>query len=130
MREIKVKGKRKDNKEWIQGYYFSAKNKHYVLPVGNGDIRELKPSHETMYGFYEVIPETVGQFTGEKDKKGKEIYEGDILKIWIEGILQNNLYIIEDLREFFRFCNCVDSYFRITDRLIIGNKHENPELVN
>ena len=64
MREIKFRGKRIDNGEWIYGYYFKSWEKAYILWGTTNDIPNK----------IEVIPETVGQFTGLKDKNGVEIY--------------------------------------------------------
>ena len=68
MREIKFRGKRKDNGEWIYGDLIQTKEGIYILPQ-NSSIYSM--------GFIEVIPETVGQYINIKDSKKREIYEGD-----------------------------------------------------
>lgn len=71
----------------------------------------------------------VEQYTGLKDKNGKEIYEGDILEIWIGGVKQIPPYIVTDLRELYLDFNRDDSYCCFSACRIIGNIHENPELL-
>lgn len=68
MREILFRAKRKSNGKWIEGYIYKQivnLNDEYYIRRGDTD--------------YLVVPETVGQFTGLTDKKGKKIFEGDIV---------------------------------------------------
>ena len=135
MREILFRGKQTDNGEWIEGAYSP-----FHLNFGE---REEKPhiiiisDDEDIDGLWcEVIPETVGQYTGLTDKNGKRIFEGDIVEGNSEYFTYTHPYgkvvydggqylisfddVLEDIECLGAWANDVE---------IIGNIYDNPELL-
>lgn len=127
MREIKFKAKRVDNGEWVSGDLIHYK-KEFKKRVAIVDWNEDNDGHR------EVHPETVCQYTGLKDKNGKEIWEGDMYEVaknnkyevkWLSGGESNFewfggcfvLFLNEDL--FFPF----DEY-SMEHGEVIGNIHD------
>ena len=128
MREIKFRGKRIDNGEWVYGYYFQ----------GFTGISYILVMHDHILGmteFYEVDPSTVGQYTGLKNKHGKEIYEGDIIVgTYKEDIGTDTGLVVFKCYGFkVEIPNVGDDelvdWERYSDSIeVIGNIYENPEL--
>jgi len=123
MREIKFRGLRVDGKGWVYGYYFiDLENKKTYIHL----IERENTPDGWMVKCYEVIPESVGEFTGLTDKNGVEICEFDIVKT-PKGIAT----VTFDLGCFY-VITC--SRYRLGgwDKEaieVIGNKFENPELL-
>ena len=130
MRKIKFRGKRVEDSELIFGYYVFTHDSNRII-------------YEDYEGFYceeEVIPESVGQYTGLKDKNGREIYEGDILKIdddWEKWGFASGFvgYVIYDQGSFkLKEGEIYDPAYRLDSAAeegttVIGNVYENPELL-
>ena len=124
MREIIFRGKRIVDEEWVQGYYFKIWDEHYICwGTTNGEVNKLL-----------VIPETVGQHTGLKDKNGKKIFEADILYHPIQG--KRKVYYPFNERVASYGLRMIEGKVRMASTLsegflyeVIGNVHDNPELV-
>lgn len=124
MRTIKFRGKSIDGKEWLYGdLVSSADKKRFAILVNSKES----------YDECEVIPETIGQFTGLYDCNKKETYEGDILK-WSNG----RMYVVKFWRGMFYASveECNDGFLGgfplhalAEYREIIGNIFDNPELL-
>ena len=139
MREILFRGKViestvKEVGEWVYGHlvvrnvYDDEPEQCFICEEGHKFMRCLNKMPCT----YKVDPETVGQFTGLKDKKGKRIFEGDLVMFRSYTEPCEIAWDQEEARWFMKFSDC---FIYFDDRCIpmdfevIGNIHDNPELI-
>ena len=143
MREILFKAKRKDNGEWIEGYYIYH-IRRTICPFGDS-VKPEDEQHVIMQDgfsdwnmprdtvFFNIDPKTICQYTGLKDKNGNRIWENDIVRIensmdegignvefygsmwYVDGEPNNNLYDIVEYDD--------------GEVEVIGNIFDNPELL-
>lgn len=141
-REILFRGKTEKGK-WIEGFYTMLDEdgdgqwiEHYIL-TGNSDKFYGSGTCRETFEKAEVLPGTVGQFTGLLDKNGTRIFQGDVVKrIFVYEHLQE----VEQVWEVYwgqrcwmkRKYNGIGFSFdsiEARDSEVIGNIHDNPELL-
>ena len=130
MRENKFRARRVDDGRWAYGYYvhtpitteFSCDGQ-FLDSVGNGRPCIIQNSCA-----HEIDPSTLGQYTGLRDKNGKEIYEGDILRG--TGIDEKiRVWKAVSLHYFHHWQHTEDLIDEHGDIEVIGNIYQNPELL-
>ncbi len=130
MREIKFRGKPTEGK-WVYGSFFDS-GEYAVI---------YDPSDKT---YYQCYLESIGQYTGFKDKNGKEIYEGDAVQRFNDnpvrfpdGSKKYSSWMVVFEYGGWKFkdtpCSPTTSYPSFYSNAqymeVIGNIYENPELL-
>lgn len=145
-REILFRGKRLDNGEWIKGDLINDYERIFIIqketPIWVNYIQKEDETYSKQIRVivFEVAPETVGQFSGEKDCKGNNVFSGHILRLTYDGYSFNCEVVFKDGG----FLVFKDNAFSGGDAdmtligwlkhddykfEIIGNIHDNPELI-
>lgn len=133
MREFLLRGKRTDNGEWVCGYYTKARyflNKKEMHIIFEPDVEAFP--HCEFTGYEEVLPETVGQFTGLTDKNGVKIFEGDIVSLVKHDSLIYKVVYVPCRYELVnsKGVNCfVLDIYKSENIEVIGNIHDNPDIL-
>lgn len=131
MRKIIFRGKRKGDGEWVIGYFVSYKDEAYIFEQEQVNYGLDLGGYLDCCKMVEVDPKSVGQHTGLTDRSGKDIFEGDILRIGrkTHGCDEREV-VFYDYGGFSPFAihdwECTPD---ADDVEVIGNIHENPELV-
>lgn len=122
MREILFRGKHSEKSRWDYGDLYMDHGRTYIA------------SRDMMHGVRvhgEVIPETVGQYTGLIDKNGTKIFEGDVVHMRTSGlsghgeiVYKDGSFGIEDKKRNRFYYMYHDAIYRVE-----GNIHDNPELM-
>ena len=136
MREILFRGKTIGSGEWVEGYYYKAK----YCRTDDELCDYITVPHPKEYNepssHYIVNPDTVGQYTGLKDKNGTKIFEGDIVDVLYDvnyiGVATERIGVFEVVHNgcFMGQKGNVRYHFIPSDKCtVIGNIYDNPELL-
>ena len=165
MRDIIFRGKDKDDGKWYEGAYRRYDDTTYCFKEDYD--RNPENTHHTIifsrmtdWGLpnqhlqAEVIPETVGQYTGLQDKNGKRVFEGDICRVVYldkqcspsyehyegefelieEVVFKNGTFCFETDCEGIAMYRPIGFEIYEKQRIkwfeVIGNIHDNPELLD
>lgn len=150
MHKILFRGKRLDNGEWVEGFYVQCQRKHYII------TNTHLPFDDICVDWVEVLPETVSQYTGLNDRHAKRIFENDVVEIcggkeqryliwWVREMSMLTAIPVNGISfnghdywnghypqfEYSTFCLMMqDPWGDFRDIRVIGNIHDNPELLN
>lgn len=134
------------NNVWVEGDLIKNKDKYYIHPHAN--VFKVENELAKLMVCHEVIPETIGQYTGLTDKNGKKIFEGDIVVVkypkgdvcWVgdvqfqSGVFGAEWASVKVNKSMLGSWGQTHNLRRFDDDIIerievIGNIHDNPELL-
>lgn len=139
------RGKRKDNGAWVIGYYEITRKRSGIFDQMISEFNLDRHLIIDLRGkLHDVIPETVRQCTGLKDKNGKLIFKGDILesrasenkedwKKWVVTFSDGSFCFEREIsrkrkHKYEQNLLCIDE-IELYGLIVIGNIHDNPKLL-
>ena len=114
-REIEFRGLAIGPGEWVYGNLIREKNGSCII------MYILDNSESFFEQFMYVVPSTVGQYVGVRDRTGKKIYEGDIIKDW-KGVREVKFETFDNRQGY-------EIKLDDSDLEVIGNAYDTPELL-
>ena len=143
MRDFRAKTTKKENREhafnniWVEGDLLVSRDKYYIHPRANAF--QVNNELSKLIVLHEVIPETLGEYTGLNDKNGKKIFEGDIIKVHVETLTKmwDIIGVVKYYNASYGIAYENDQHFLAFNKAstnvrqyeVIGNIYDHPELL-
>jgi hypothetical protein len=140
---VSYRAKRKDNGEWVEGYYVRIKRRyhpceckivHYIV-CHDAEANWYQPFH----AYYEIIPETLGRLLGHADYDGyqecERLFQNDIIGVWerhedVEHTPPRDVALVTDEHSI-TVAGSGRWFPQDTTRIrILGHAYDNPELLH
>lgn len=132
MRKILFRGKRKDNRKWVEGFFVSYGKESYIFEQSEVNKGIDLGGYLGCCQMREVYPKTVSEFLEVEDKNRKRIFEGDVIRKTNEG-RHAKIFVACRHCGFPKkeevYYGPFEHFTESIDYEVLGNKWDNPELL-